>query len=148
MIWNTFLLIYKKERDLFIYLFFLNFAQIGVRYGSLVEDYFTGYRVQCEGWKAIFCNPKRAGFYGNAPTNLVDVLNQNKRWCVGLLQVAFSKYCPLTFGVRSMGLPMGLAYAHYAFWPILSFPVTIYAFLPQLALVNGISVFPKVTHHF
>ncbi|PRQ16612.1 putative cellulose synthase (UDP-forming) [Rosa chinensis] len=119
--------------------------KIGVRYGSLVEDYFTGYRLQCEGWKSVFCNPARAAFYGDAPINLVDVLSQTKRWTIGLLEVAFSKYSPITFGIRSMGLLMGLSYAHYAFWPIWSIPITVYAFLPQLALLNGINIFPKVS---
>ncbi|KAL6182846.1 hypothetical protein ACLB2K_044258 [Fragaria x ananassa] len=119
--------------------------KIGVRYGSLVEDYFTGYRMQCEGWKAVLCNPTRAAFYGDAPINLVDVLNQTKRWTIGLLEVAFSKYCPVTFGIRAMGPLMGLSYAYYAFWPIWSIPVTVYAFLPQLALLNGITIFPKVS---
>ncbi|KAK9926344.1 hypothetical protein M0R45_023581 [Rubus argutus] len=119
--------------------------KIGVRYGSLVEDYFTGYQLQCEGWKAIFCNPARAAFYGDAPINLVDVINQTKRWTIGLLEVTFSKYSPITFGIRAMGPIMGLSYAHYSFWPIWSIPITIYAFLPQLALLNGITIFPKVS---
>ncbi|MBD4784890.1 hypothetical protein GUG12_13895, partial [Xanthomonas citri pv. citri] len=33
--------------------------QLGFRYGSLVEDYFTGYRLQCEGWESVFCHPSR-----------------------------------------------------------------------------------------
>ncbi|GMN31465.1 hypothetical protein TIFTF001_003273 [Ficus carica] len=119
--------------------------KVGVRYGSLVEDFFTGYRLQSEGWKSIFCNPERAAFYGNAPISLVDVLNQNKRWVVGVLEVSFSKYCPLTFGSRFMGPLMGLAYAHCSFWPILSIPIAVYAFLPQLALLNGLTIFPKVS---
>ncbi|PON32354.1 Cellulose synthase [Parasponia andersonii] len=119
--------------------------KVGLRYGSLVEDYVTSYRLQCKGWKSIFCNPERAAFYGDAPISLIDVLNQNKRWAIGLLEVAFSKYCPLTFGTCSMGLLMGLGYSHIAFWSIWSIPVTIYAFLPQLALLNGVTIFPKVS---
>lgn len=119
---------------------------MGVRYGSLVEDFYTGYRLKCEGWKAIFCNPKRAQFYGDAPIILLDVLNQSKRWNIGLLEVAFSKYCPLTFGTKAMSLLMGLAYAHWAFWPFCAIPITTYAFLPQLALLNGLAVFPKVMY--
>ncbi|CAK9324470.1 unnamed protein product [Citrullus colocynthis] len=86
----------------------------------------------------------RVAFYGDVPINLLDVLNQIKRWSVGPLEVAFSKYSPITSGVRSMGFLMGFAYAHYAFWPIWSIPVTVYAFLPQLALINGTYIFPKV----
>ncbi|CAL5442744.1 unnamed protein product [Camellia sinensis] len=120
-------------------------SKLGFRYGSLVEDYYTGYRLQCEGWKSVFCHPNRAAFLGDVPITLNDALSQTKRWCVGLLEVSFSKYCPLTFGSKAMGSLMGLCYAHYAFWPIWSIPITMYAFLPQLTLLNGISVFPKVS---
>ncbi|TXG50719.1 hypothetical protein EZV62_023243 [Acer yangbiense] len=118
-------------------------SKIGFRYGSLVEDYFTGYKLHCEGWRSIFCHPERPAFYGDAPTNMLDMLNQSKRWTIGLLEVAFSKYSPVTFGIRSMGL-MGLCYSHYAFEPSLSIPITVYAFLPQLALLSGVTIFPKV----
>ncbi|XP_057966797.1 cellulose synthase-like protein G3 [Malania oleifera] len=118
--------------------------KMGFKYGSFVEDYYTGYRLQCEGWKSIFCSPERAAFLGDIPISLNDMLNQCKRWAVGLLEVAFSKYNPLTFGFRSMGPLMGLAYAHYTGWPFWSLALTTYAFLPQLALLNGISIFPKV----
>ncbi|XAR55154.1 Cellulose synthase (UDP-forming) [Bertholletia excelsa] len=120
-------------------------SKLGFRYGSLVEDYYTGYRLQCEGWQTVFCHPNRPAFLGDVPINLNDVLNQCKRWCVGLLEVGFSKYSPVTFGFRTMGPIMGLCYAHYAFWSIWSIPVTVYAFLPQLALLNGVSIFPKVS---
>ncbi|XP_030454109.1 cellulose synthase-like protein G3 [Syzygium oleosum] len=119
--------------------------KVGFRYGSLVEDYNTGYMLQCEGWRSAFCHPKRAAFLGDAPICLIDVVNQNKRWAVGLLEVGFSKFSPVTYGIRSMGLLMGLSYAHYAFWPLWSIPITIYAFLPQIALINGLSIFPKVS---
>ncbi|XP_042505150.1 cellulose synthase-like protein G3 [Macadamia integrifolia] len=119
--------------------------KMGFRYGSLVEDYYTGYRLHCEGWKSVFCNPERAAFLGDAPINLSDVLGQIKRWSVGLLEVAFSKYSPVTFGIQSMGILMGLSYAHLAFWPIWSFPVAFYAFVPQLALINRVFIFPEVS---
>ncbi|TXG50718.1 hypothetical protein EZV62_023242 [Acer yangbiense] len=119
-------------------------SKIGFRYGSLVEDYFTGYKLHCEGWRSIFCHPERPAFYGGAPTNLLDMLNQNKRWTIGLLEVTFSKYSPVTFGIRRMGL-MGLGYSHLAFWPSFSIPITVYAFLPQLALLSGVTIFPKVS---
>ncbi|KAE8717158.1 putative Cellulose synthase like G3 [Hibiscus syriacus] len=100
-------------------------SKMGFRYGSLVEDLFTGYQMHSEGWRSIFCDPERAAFLGNAPINLVDALYQWKRWGVGLLEI-------------------GLGYSCYIFWTILSIPTTIYAFLPQLALFNGVTVFPKM----
>ncbi|KAF9685948.1 hypothetical protein SADUNF_Sadunf03G0107700 [Salix dunnii] len=119
--------------------------RIGFRYGSLVEDYYTGFRMHCEGWKSVYCNPERPAFFGDVPTNFIDALNQQKRWAVGLLEVAFSKYSPATHGVRTMGPLMGLGYAQAAFWPIWSIPITTYAFLPQLALLNKVYIFPKVS---
>ncbi|XP_073109213.1 cellulose synthase-like protein G3 [Elaeis guineensis] len=119
-------------------------STIGFRYGSLVEDYHTGYRLQCEGWRSIFCDPERPAFAGDAPKNLNDVLGQVKRWCIGLLEVAISKHNPLTFGIRNASLPMGLCYAHYAYWGSWCIPLTIYAFLPPLALTYQKRLFPEI----
>jgi len=117
--------------------------QLGFRYGSLVEDYYTGYRLKCEGWRAIFCYPERPAFLGDAPMTLIDVLGQFKRWMVGLLEVLFSKYNTLIFGLPRIG-SLALAYNYYACWAIYSIPLTLYAFIPQFALLNGVSTFPKV----
>lgn len=119
-------------------------SKLGFRYGSLVEDYHTGYRIKCEGWKGIFCHPERPAFLGDAPMTLIDLLGQCKRWTIGLLEVLFSKCNTLIFGLPRIG-PLALAYTHYACWPIYSIPLTLYAFIPQLALLNGVSTFPKVT---
>ncbi|XP_065858990.1 cellulose synthase-like protein G3 [Euphorbia lathyris] len=119
--------------------------KLGFRYGSLVEDLFTGYRLHCEGWKAIFCNPERAAFLGDAPSNLLDMLNQNKRWAVGVLEIGISSYSSITYGLKHLGILFSLIYSQYHFWTIWSFPITIYAFLPQLALLNNVSIFPKVS---
>lgn len=119
---------------------------MGFRYGSLSEDFFTGLHQHCRGWKSLFFHPIRPAFLGDLPISLFDALNQNRRWCIGLLEVVFSKYNPLTFGSRFMGPLMGLAYAHNAFWPIWSIPIIIYSFVPQLALINGTSIFPEVTN--
>lgn len=118
--------------------------QIGLRYRSLSEDYYTGYRLQCDGWKSVLCHPDRPAFLGDIPITLIDVLNQNKRWSVGPLDVTISKYCPLTYGVSKIGFLMAYGYAYNAFWSSLSIPITVYAFLPQLALLARVSIFPKV----
>ncbi|MBA0856672.1 hypothetical protein Goshw_001395 [Gossypium schwendimanii] len=120
-------------------------SKTGFRYGSLVEDFYTSYRLHCEGWKSLFCNPERAAFLGNVPITLFDGVNQCKRWCIGLFEVAFSKYSPLTFGSQYMGLLMSLGYSHYAFCSFWCIPVTFYSFLPQLTLLNQVSIFPKIS---
>lgn len=118
--------------------------QIGFRYGSVIEDFFTSYRLHCQGWKSIFCKPNRAAFLGNAPMTLDTLLTQSKRWAMGGSEVAFSKYSPLKYGFLSINTFQVLCYTHYATWTIWSIPITIYAFLPQLALINSFPLFPKV----
>ncbi|KAJ9706242.1 hypothetical protein PVL29_001668 [Vitis rotundifolia] len=120
-------------------------TKMGFRYGSLVEDMYTSYMLQCEGWKSIFCHPKRPAFLGNSPSNFHDFLNQTRRWSIGLLEVVFCKYSPITYGTRTINLLSGLCFAYYSFCPIWSIPITIYAFLPQLALLNYVSIFPKMS---
>ncbi|CAN0840909.1 Cellulose synthase-like protein G3 [Linum grandiflorum] len=120
-------------------------SKIGFRYGSLVEDYYTGYRLHCEGWRSIFCSPDRPAFLGDAPISLVDMINQQKRWDIGLLEVAFSKFSTLTHGVKRAGFLVGLGYSQYAFWPVWSIPLLVYSFVPQLALLNNVHIFPKAT---
>lgn len=96
----------------------------------MVEDFYTGYQLHCEGWKSVFCNPEKPAFLGHLPLALIDGLIQIKRWSMGLLEVAFSKYSPLTTGARSLGPIMAQCYAYYAFWPIYYIPVAFYAFFP------------------
>ncbi|KAK7832555.1 cellulose synthase-like protein g3 [Quercus suber] len=118
---------------------------MGFKYGSLIEDHYMGYRQRCEGWRSLFCKPKRPAFLGDAPITLIDGLKQGQRWVIGLMQVGFSQYSPLSFGTRSMGLIMGLTYAYYCALLGWLIPFTIYAFLPRLALLNGVSAFPKLS---
>ncbi|KAL0292533.1 UNVERIFIED_CONTAM: Cellulose synthase-like protein G3, partial [Sesamum radiatum] len=48
---------------------------VGFRYGSLVEDYYTGYRLHCEGWKSVYCSPERPAFLSEMPIALNDVVS-------------------------------------------------------------------------
>lgn len=119
-------------------------TKMGIKYGTLVEDIYTGYMMQCEGWDSKFCNPERPAFLGEVPINLNDVLSQIKRWSFGHLEVLSCKYSPLTFGTKALGLLRANCYIHYVLWPIWCIPVTLYACVPQLTLLNNISIFPKV----
>ncbi|XP_042424849.1 cellulose synthase-like protein G3 [Zingiber officinale] len=120
-------------------------STIGFRYGSLVEDFHTGYRLHCEGWRSVFCNPERAAFVGEVPKNLNDAISQMKRCVVGLYEVGFSRHTPLSYGVRKASFPVGLFYAHCAFLGVWCVPLMIYGLLPQLALINRVPLFPKVS---
>ncbi|KAM0015593.1 putative cellulose synthase (UDP-forming) [Helianthus debilis subsp. tardiflorus] len=117
---------------------------IGFRYGTITEDIYTSFRLHCEGWKSVLCNPKRAAFLGGSPSNLNDGLTQIKRWYMGFLEIFFNKYCPLIYGVRSMNPLQALCYTHYTLRSFWSIPIIIYAFLPQVSLINSVSIFTKV----
>ncbi|CAL1386573.1 unnamed protein product [Linum trigynum] len=119
--------------------------KIGFRYGSLIEDYLTSFQMHMDGWKTVWCNPERPAFKGETPCTLVSLLVQIKRWGLGFLEVLYSKYCPLFIGIKNLGFLMGGAYSNWALWPLSSVPFTIYAFLPALALLHGVSIFPKVS---
>ncbi|CAH1415410.1 unnamed protein product [Lactuca virosa] len=120
------------------------FPLIGFRYGTLTEDTYTSFRLHCEGWKSILCNPKRAAFLGGSPSNLNDALTQIKRWYMGFLEIFYNKYCPITYGIRSMNPLHALCYTHYTLRSFWSIPIIVYAFLPQISLLNSFPMFARV----
>ncbi|TVU14615.1 hypothetical protein EJB05_38091, partial [Eragrostis curvula] len=118
--------------------------EVGFLYQSVVEDYFTGYRqLFLRGWTSVYCYPAAPGsrppFLGSVPTNLNDVLVQNKRWMSGLLAVGLSsKHCPLLS--VSFDALQSMSFAYYAFAALYAFPVLCYATLPQLCFFRGAAV--------
>ncbi|CAM0879745.1 unnamed protein product [Alopecurus aequalis] len=125
--------------------------EVGFLYQSVVEDYFTGYRqLYCRGWTSVYCYPapsRPAPFLGSVPTNLNDVLVQNKRWMSGMLAVGLSKHCPLASAV-AVSAPQSMGFALYAFMALYAFPVLCYATVPQLCFFRGgggASSFPKAS---
>ncbi|XP_059291167.1 cellulose synthase-like protein G2 isoform X1 [Lycium ferocissimum] len=120
--------------------------QIGFMYHSVVEDYFTGFILHCKGWKSVFYNPTSPAFLGSATTNLNDTLVQGTRWNSGVIEVLFSRFCPLIYGLKSrMPLLECMCYAYLAAQPLYCFPAWILAIIPQLCLLNGIPIYPKVS---
>ncbi|XP_076895896.1 cellulose synthase-like protein G3 [Bidens hawaiensis] len=120
-------------------------SEIGFRYGTITEDTYTSFRLHCEGWKSVLCNPKRAAFLGGSPSSLNDVLTQIKRWYMGFLEIFFNTYCPLIYGVQSMNPLHALCYTHYTLRSFWSVPIIIYAFIPQISLLNSVPIFTKVS---
>ncbi|KAL5848985.1 hypothetical protein ACOSQ4_006998 [Xanthoceras sorbifolium] len=118
------------------------------RYRSLVEDYFTGFRLQCLGWKSVYLSPAKPQFLGTSTTNLNDVLLQNSRWTCGLVEVALSKFCPLIYGPSRMSLLQSMFCAEFAFFPFYCFSLWCFATIPQLCLLNGIPLYPQVSSSF
>ncbi|XP_057959825.1 cellulose synthase-like protein G2 isoform X2 [Malania oleifera] len=119
--------------------------QVGFLYNSVVEDYFTGFILHCKGWTSLFCNPSRPAFLGSATTNLNDLLVQGTRWNTGVLEVGLSKFCPLIYGPSKISILETMCYASYAFQPLYFLPLWCLSIIPQLNLLNGIPIYPKVS---
>ncbi|KAL8121866.1 hypothetical protein AgCh_018560 [Apium graveolens] len=119
--------------------------QEGFMYLSVVEDYFTGFTLHCKGRKSVFCNPSNPAFLGTATTNLNDTLVQGTRWTLGLLEVVFSRFCPLIYGPSRMPILQAMCYQHLAFQPFYCLPVFLLATIPQLCLLNHIQLYPEVS---
>lgn len=119
--------------------------QMGLIYGCPVEDIVSGLAIQCRGWKSVYYNPDRKGFLGLAPTTLDVLLVQYKRWCEGMFQIFFSKYCPFIYGHGKIKLGAQMGYCIYLLWAPMSLPTLYYVIVPPLCLLRGISLFPEVS---
>ncbi|KAI3713509.1 hypothetical protein L1987_72087 [Smallanthus sonchifolius] len=64
---------------------------------------------------------------------------------MGLLQAGLNKFSPMTHGIKFLNPLQAMCYAHCFFRAFWSIPVIIYAFLPQIALINYCPIFPKVS---
>ncbi|KAG4970893.1 hypothetical protein GLYMA_13G174300v4 [Glycine max] len=122
--------------------------EVGFSYVSVVEDYLTGFILNCNGWTSVFCEPSRPQFLGSATTNLNDVLIQGTRWYSGLFENGINRFCPLTYGLSKMPLLQSLCLAWLTYFPLYCFPLWCFATIPQLCLLNGIPLYPKVSDPF
>ncbi|XP_075516510.1 quillaic acid 3-O-glycosyltransferase CSL1-like isoform X1 [Primulina tabacum] len=123
--------------------------EVGFRYISLVEDYFTGLSLHREGWVSVYMDPVRPCFLGTSPTCLNDFFVQHTRWYVGLMQVALSRFSPLLFGVKKkMSVLQSMCYAELAYLAVNFFPLYCFAIVPQLCLIYDIPLYPKVSSPF
>ncbi|KAG7996831.1 hypothetical protein I3843_01G181200 [Carya illinoinensis] len=122
--------------------------EVGFLYDSVVEDYFTGFRLHCNGWTSVYCDTSRPQFLGSGTTNLNDVLIQGTRWSSGLIDVGFSKFCPLIYGPTRISILGSMCYGELAFFPLYCLPLWCFATIPQLCLLNGIPLYPKVSSSF
>ncbi|XP_027348343.1 cellulose synthase-like protein G2 [Abrus precatorius] len=122
--------------------------EVGFLYDSVVEDYLTGFILHCNGWTSVFCEPSRPQFLGTATTNLNDVLIQGTRWYGGLFENGINRFCPLIYGPSRMPLLQSLCFAWLTYFPLYSLPLWCLATIPQLCLLNGIPLYPKVSDPF
>ncbi|KAK2631361.1 hypothetical protein EUGRSUZ_L03024 [Eucalyptus grandis] len=118
--------------------------EVGFMYNSVVEDYFTSFTLHCKGWTSVFYTPSKPQFLGTATTNLNDMLIQGMRWYSGLSRVGISRFCPLIYGSLRMPILQSMCYAELSLLPLHCLPICCFATIPQICLVNGISIYPEV----
>lgn len=121
---------------------------MGFIYFSVVEDNITGEFLHCRGWKTVWIDPPRPCFLGSCPTNLSDMMVQQARWGLGLMQISLSKYCALVYGRGKMPILQRMCYTAGTVDPIYVIPFYIISIVPQICLLNGISLYPKVSDPF
>lgn len=119
--------------------------QVGFLYYSVVEDYLTGFMLHSNGWSSVFCEPSRPQFLGKATTNLNDVLIQGTRWYSGLFENGINRFCPFMYWPTRMPFLQCLCFAWLTYFPLYCVPLWCLATVPQLSLLNGIPLYPKVT---
>ncbi|XP_061356803.1 cellulose synthase-like protein G2 [Gastrolobium bilobum] len=119
--------------------------EVGFLYGTVCEDVHTGIILNCNGWNSVYCDPPNPQFLGNSTTNLNDFLVQGTRWASGLLENGLSKHCPLICGPLRMPLLQSLCLAELTFFPLYCLPLWCFAIVPQLCLVDGTPLYPKVS---
>ncbi|RDY14642.1 Cellulose synthase-like protein G2, partial [Mucuna pruriens] len=122
--------------------------EVGFLYDSVVEDYLTGFILHCNGWTSVFCEPSRPQFLGTATTNLNDVLIQGTRWYSGLFENGINRFCPLIYWPSRIPLLQSLCFAWLTYFPLYCLPLWCLATIPQLCLLNGIPLYPKVSDPF
>lgn len=118
--------------------------QVGFRYFAVVEDYFTGFNLHCEGWISVYVDPSRPCFLGSSPITLGEILVQSTRWFLGLSQIALSKFSPLLYGSSRMSILQCMIYTEIAYYAFYFLPIYILAIIPQLCLLRGIPLYPQV----
>ncbi|WVY99811.1 hypothetical protein V8G54_025881 [Vigna mungo] len=118
---------------------------VGFSYVILLESTITGYLLHTRGWRSAYLYPKTPCFLGCAPTDIKEGMVQLVKWLSELLLFGFSKYSPFTYGFSSMSIIHSFTYCLMAMSSLYSFFFILYGILPQLCLLKGIPVFPKVT---
>ncbi|KAB5560714.1 hypothetical protein DKX38_005671 [Salix brachista] len=124
--------------------------EIGWIYGSVTEDILSGFKMQCRGWRSIYCMPARPAFKGSAPINLSDRLHQVLRWALGSVEIFFSRHCPLWYGFGGGRLKwlQRLAYINTIVYPFTSLPLIAYCTIPAVCLLTGKFIIPTVISMF
>ncbi|KAG2712176.1 hypothetical protein I3760_04G112500 [Carya illinoinensis] len=120
-------------------------TKIGWIYGSTSEDVNTGQMIHKKGWRSAACTPDPPAFLGCAPSGGPTTMTQQKRWAAGLLEILFSKSCPI-FGSLSVKLQWRqcLAYLWILTWRLRSIFELCYAALSAYCIIADSHFLPKV----
>ena len=114
-------------------------------YGSATEDVLTGLRIHKMGWKSVLLMPNPPAFFGCAPPDGSISMSPIKRWGTGLLEVLFSKHCPiLSAFTTELHFRQALAYFYILIWPLRSIPEFSYDTLSAYCIISNSHFLPKV----
>ncbi|VFQ66717.1 unnamed protein product [Cuscuta campestris] len=119
--------------------------EIGLKYGCPVEDVLTGISILCKGWKSVYFSPEREAFLGVTTTTLGQALVQHKRWSEGDLQILFSRYSPLWYGLGKLNTGFIFGSLTYCLWSPNCVALLYYSIVPSLHLLKGSPMFPQVS---
>ncbi|PIN08550.1 Cellulose synthase (UDP-forming) [Handroanthus impetiginosus] len=123
-------------------------VQVGAKYNTVVEDSMTSLILHCRGWISVWIDPIMPCFLGTCPTNLNDMLVQQTRWAFGLLQMALSKFSPLLYAPFRMSIFQSMCYGGLTLDPFYVIPFYGLGIIPQICLLYGIPLYPKVSDPF
>ena len=120
--------------------------KVGWLYESIAEDNLTGLEIHRKGWRSEICMPNPIAFTGCAPSGLPLAMTQQKRWASGLLEIFFSKHCPILcvlFG--KLQFRQCLAYLWLICWGLRSIPELCYAVLSAYCIITNSQFLPQVS---
>ncbi|KAH6816340.1 hypothetical protein C2S51_021160 [Perilla frutescens var. frutescens] len=120
--------------------------EVGYRYFTVVEDVFTSLQLQCSGWRSVLIDPARPCFLGASPTNLSDMLGQNRRWSFGLMQIGLSRFSPLVYGpLMRMSILQSMCYAALILDCLYTVPFYALGIVSPICLLYNIPLYPKAS---
>lgn len=122
--------------------------EVGFMYGTVCEDVHTSIMLSCNGWNSVYCDPPKPQFLGNSATNLNDLFIQGTRWSSGLFENGLTKVCPLISCPLRMSLLHRFCLTYITCFPLYCLSFWCFAIVPQICLLSGISLYPKVSEPF
>ncbi|KAL2328374.1 hypothetical protein Fmac_021801 [Flemingia macrophylla] len=118
--------------------------QVGWIYGSVTEDKLLGLIIHEKGWRSELCTPTPIAFTGFAPGGGPTTMTQQKRWATGLLEIFFSKHCPIIGTLlRGLTLRQCLAYMWIINWGLKPVFEVCYACLIAYCILTNSNFIPK-----